>query len=119
MRSDQKRELFFSIAARLRAGLDVGLEDVATIAGATGEALREWENGTAEIPEPVLGRMIAAGKSLDQLLGIFRPERLPQVIRRRADAFDGERALDWILDGRIAEVADRYDEGLSYLKRPA
>lgn len=119
MQPGQKRELFFSIAARVRECLDVGLEDIGTMAGATGEAVREWQNGTAEIPEPALGRMIAAGNSLDQLLGIFRPERLPQVIRRRADVFDGERALDWILDGRIAEVADRYDQGLAYLKRTA
>jgi len=48
------------------------------------------------------------------MLEIFRPERLFQVVRRKADLFDGESALEWILRGRVAEVADRYELALSY-----
>lgn len=119
MQSETKREYCLAILRQIREYLDVSVEDVGTMFGLTGETVREWQGGTAEIPDKTVGQMVAAGNSLNQLLGIFRPERLPQVIRRRADAFDGERALDWILDGRIAEVAERYDQGLSYLKRTA
>jgi len=52
--------------------------------------------------------------ALTRLLALFRPERLPEVIQRPADLFDGERALDWIRRGRAAEVADRYEMALSY-----
>jgi hypothetical protein len=39
---------------------------------------------------------------------------LPTGIRRPAELFDGETALAWILRGRIAEVADRYETALLY-----
>ena len=49
-----------------------------------------------------------------RLRKIFVAKRLRSVIRRRAEAFDGERALDWILRGKITEVAERYERLLSY-----
>jgi transcriptional regulator with XRE-family HTH domain len=103
----------------LRDNLDLSREDLGTMFGVTGETWRAWEEGAAEIPETTFAKIVAAGAALERMLWLFRPERLPQVIRRRADAFNGERALDWILDGRIAEVAERYDSGLSYLSRTA
>jgi hypothetical protein len=119
MQSEARRGYCLAILRQIREYLDISVEDVGAMFGTTGETVREWQAGTAEIPEKTVGQMIAAGNSLNQLLGLFRPERLPQVIRRRAEAFNGERALDWILDGRIADVAERYDQGLSYLKRTA
>ena len=114
-----KREKACAVLRVLRETLDLSREDLATMFGATGETACAWEDGAQEIPETTFAKMIAAGTALDRMLWMFRPERLPQVIRRRAEAFDGERALDWILDGRIAEVAERYDSGLSYLPRTA
>ncbi len=40
--------------------------------------------------------------------------RLPQVIRRPVDIFDGHSALEWILLGRIEEVAKRYEVAFAY-----
>jgi hypothetical protein len=54
------------------------------------------------------------GEALDRLLALFQPARLPLAIRRPAELFDGERALDWILRGRIGEAAGRYEIALSY-----
>ncbi len=108
-----------SILARLKAGLDVGSEDVGAMFGATGDIARAWELGTEEVPDLIFARVIAAESAFNRLAEIFRPERLPQVIRRRAPVFDNERALDWILDGRIAEVAERYDSGLAFLQKEA
>ncbi len=117
MHSGAKRERACSIFERLQSGLDISFEDVATMFGATGEEARGWRDGSEEIPEITFARMIAAENALDRLAQVFRPERLPQVIRRRAPVFENERALDWILDGRIAEVAQRYDEGLAFLSK--
>lgn len=72
-----------------------------------------WRAGVSIAPE-TRARIIAAGAALDRLLALFTPESLAQAVRRRAELFDGKRALDWILAGRIAEVADRYDVALSY-----
>ena len=55
-----------------------------------------------------------ASSAVMRLAAIFRPERLPQVIRRKAALFGGESALDWILRGQIHEVADRYETTLAY-----
>lgn len=99
--------------------LDLSHEDIGTMLGSTGAQVAAWENGSEPLPEPVLGKLRAANAALDQLLTLFAADRLPQVIRRRADAFNGERALDWILDGRMSDVADIYDGGLSYLRKTA
>ncbi len=119
MHADIKQERALLIMKRLRKHLDLSGEDLGTMLGLTGQAVRAWEAREAEVPDLVFGKLIAAQSALDQLLGIFLPERLPEVIRRRAAAFDGGRALDWILDGRIADVAEKYDRGLAYLGRPA
>lgn len=99
--------------------LDFSHEDIGAMLGLTGADVAAWENGSAPLPEPVLGKLRSANAALDQLLTLFVAARLPQVIRRRAEAFNGERALDWILDGRISEVADRYESGLAYVKKTA
>jgi len=78
------------------------------------DTVRLWERGHGEVPAARRAELLLADKALDRLLELFRPERLPQVIRRKADLFDKEQALDWILRGRIADVADRYDAALSY-----
>jgi hypothetical protein len=113
------RERGLAILRNLETNLGLSVEDLGTMLGLTGDSVRAWRSHEAEIPALEFGKLVAAGSALDQLLGIFRAERLPQVIRRRAAGFDGERALDWILDGRISEVAERYDRGLSYLKLTA
>jgi transcriptional regulator with XRE-family HTH domain len=114
MERAQKHQKASGILGRLRICLDLSQEDLGTMLGTTGEGVRAWESGEAEIPEMTFARLVTADNALERMLWLFRPDRLPQVIRRRADAFDGERALEWILDGRIAEVADRYDSGLSF-----
>ena len=119
MERAQKQQKATAILHRLRTCLDLSQEDLGTMFGATGEDVRAWESGAAEIPELTFARLVSADGALDRMLWLFRPDRLPQVIRRRAEAFDGERALEWILDGRIAEVAERYDSGLSYQRRTA
>ncbi len=107
-------ELAANLAARndardvrdqLRAHLALNDADMERALGACGE-LQSSPEAHAYVA--------SAGAALDRLLHLFKPESLAQVIRRPAELFDGKRALDWILEGRIAEVADRYDVALSY-----
>jgi hypothetical protein len=96
------------------AYLGLSLDHLARMLSVAGDTVRLWERGYGEVPASRFGELLLADKALDRLLTLFRPERLPQVIRRKADLFEGEEALDWILRGRIADVADRYDSALSY-----
>jgi transcriptional regulator with XRE-family HTH domain len=99
---------------RLMAHLALSYDDVGRIAGVSGETIRRWDRGTVMIPAEKLGRLTAASAALDTFLTLFRPEALPEVIRRPAEAFGSERALDWILRGRIAEAAALYERELRY-----
>jgi len=102
------------ILRRLGAYLGLSMDHLARMFEVAGDTIRLWERGHGEVPAARMSELLLADKALDRLLDLFRPERLPQVIRRKADLFDKEQALDWILRGRIADVADRYDAALSY-----
>lgn len=94
--------------------LRLSLDEIGRMFDASDETARRWSSGVTRIPEDKLARVDLAASALNRLRRLFRPERLPQVIRRPAERFGGQRALDLILQGRIAEVADRYDRDLVY-----
>jgi hypothetical protein len=95
--------------------LAISTDELGRIFQVSGETVRRWEHNRVAVPAGKQAEITAAGAALRRLRSFFRPERLPLVIRRRpAPLFDGESALDWILRGRIREVADRYDRLLSY-----
>jgi len=102
------------VIQRLMGHLSLSQDELGRLVGVTGETVRRWKTGATRIPLSCLAELTAAEAALNRLLQIFRPERLPLAIRRKADLFGGKRALDWILDGRIAEVADHYEISLAY-----
>ena len=106
----QGRQIVRDLIVRLGLTRD----EVAAMLHVPVETLDAWESGRTTIPKESVAQLQAAGTALSKLLGIFQPERLPQVIRREADLFDGHPAVDWIVRGRIAEVAERYESVLAY-----
>lgn len=102
------------ILHRLMRLLDLSRDETGRMFGVTGETVRRWEHSMVEIPAHQMAALTAADAALEGLIELFLPDRLPLVIRRPAELFDGERALDWILRGRIADVAERYDHLLMY-----
>lgn len=106
----QGRQIVRDLIVRLGLARD----EVAKMLRVPSETLDSWESGRTKIPTDSLTQLQAAGTALSKLLGIFQPERLPQVIRREAELFDGKPAVDWIVSGRIAEVAERYERVLAY-----
>lgn len=98
----------------LMACLDLSYDDLGRMFDVSGETVRRWEKGSHPIPSERKAEITLAGAALDRLLKIFRVERLAETIRRTAGLFDGKTALSWILQGRIAEVADRYEVLLRY-----
>ncbi len=99
---------------RLAGMLNLSYDDLGRMLGVSGESVRRWARGTGQTPDSHLATLDVAGAALDRLLELFVPERLPQVVRRPAELFDGERALDWILRGRIQDVVERYETALMY-----
>jgi transcriptional regulator with XRE-family HTH domain len=107
---EQARAALRSLSGRLELGQD----DLGRMIGVSGETIRRWERGAIGIPAERRAEILAAEAGLRRLQELFLPERLPTAIRRPAELFDGETALAWILRGRIAEVADRYETALLY-----
>lgn len=106
-----------SVRAALRAlmtGLELSQDDVGRMLGVSGETIRPWHRGATGIPAESLTAILAAEAGLRRLQNLFPAERLAVVVRRPVEIFDGESALDWILRGRIAAVADRYETVLLY-----
>jgi hypothetical protein len=98
----------------LMSHLELSYNDLGRIFDVAGETVRRWEQGSHRVPPTRLGQIRSAAAALDRLLAIFRPESLPQVIRRDVELFEDESALGWILRGRIGDVADRYEMALAY-----
>jgi hypothetical protein len=99
---------------RLAAQLGLSYDQLGRMFQVSGETARRWEKGETSVPQKRRAEISHATAALDRLLAMFKPERLSQVVRRPAPAFEQRPALEWILRGRIADVADRYDLALSY-----
>jgi transcriptional regulator with XRE-family HTH domain len=103
-----------SALRRLMVHLGLSYDQLGRAFAVSGETVRRWERGSHPLPDERLADLVQADAALDRLLAIFRPERLAHGVRRKADLFAGESALDWILRGRIADAADRYESALVY-----
>jgi transcriptional regulator with XRE-family HTH domain len=102
------------ILRRLMGLLSLSFDELGRLLGVSGETVRRWERGSHRVPDERMAQLDQAGAALERLVEVFRPERLARVLRRAADLFRGETALDWILRGRISDVADRYEAALTY-----
>ncbi len=99
---------------RVSTCLELSFENVGRILNVPGETVRRWERGISRIPTDALATLELVDSALNRLSKLFLPQRLPEVVRRKADLFNGARALDWILQGRIGDVVDRYEHALTY-----
>ena len=102
------------ILRRLMTSLDLTANQVGKMFRVSGQVVRSWERADKEVPDDMQAKLVSTEAALTKLLELFRPERLPQVVRRGAKLFDGQRALDLILRGCIADVAAQYEAALAY-----
>lgn len=117
LRKDLGRERAQVALRSFMAHLDLSFDQLGRMFGVSGETVRRWERGTHPVPEGRLAQLTASEAALGRLLEIFQPEALPRVVRRHAELFEGDTPLDWILRGRIREVADRYEALFSFQAR--
>lgn len=102
--------------ARLIELLDLSLEQVATILGVAIEQVVEWTGDRGTPPAYAVAELHQLDDALSTLEHLFNPERIPQIIRRPAELFGGESALDLILRGDLPLVVAKYDESLHYAR---
>lgn len=98
----------------IKTTLDLDAGEVGKWLGVKEATVRVWEAAEKPIPRRIASQLAETQEALRRLKSMFLPERLPQVVRRPAELFDGDSALDWILQGRLREVADRYELLLRY-----
>ncbi len=99
---------------RLRDTFALSFDELGALLGTSGETVRRWERGLTEIPVDPAATLTGMEDALDRLARLFKPDRLKLVVRRNADLFGGERALDCILRRRLGEVVSRYEQELRY-----
>lgn len=99
---------------RLRALLGITLEQASRIYRVPTSTLVSWLDNQTPIPPECLALISQTDASLKVIDDLFEEARLPDLVRRPAEVFGGQSALDWILGGRIREVADTYDEALYF-----
>ena len=102
------------ILRTLIAALELSFDELGRMFRVAGETVRRWETGASSISSDRKATITSTREPLNKLLKIFRQARLPQVIRRPAELFSGERALDWIMRGKIVDVANRYEIALRF-----
>lgn len=102
------------VLRRLMTLLGLSYDQLGRAFSVSGETVRRWERGSHPIPDERLPDLSQADAALSRLLQVFRPDRLLQVVRRKAELFEGETGLSWILRGRIADVAGRYETALAF-----
>jgi hypothetical protein len=98
----------------IRFHLGLGYGEIGRMFGVPGQTVRAWATGEMATPEEYAARISEAHGALLRLLRLVRPDRLAQVVRRPAEAFGGRCALDLIVEGRIAEVAETFEAILEY-----
>jgi len=96
------------------SSLGLSYAQAGQLLGVSAVTVRRWHRRATAIATEKLALLAEVEDAIGRLSAMFLAERLPQVIRREADLFDGEAALTWILQARIGEVADRYEGLLGY-----
>lgn len=114
LRSEEAHREGLEALIDLMTTLDLDARQAGQILEVSEETVRRWEREDEPLPQEITATLSEIQDALQRLKSMFLPERLPQVIRRPAELFGGDSALEQILQGRIREVADRYDLLLRY-----
>lgn len=106
--------------ATMTQRLDLSDADLATMlwnqsgAEITDAMVHAWLSRIVDVPEQLIDILCEDEMECMKLVDMYRPDRLPDIIRRPAPAFGDDSALSFILAGRIAHVARTYDDALSF-----
>lgn len=80
----------------------------------TSATVHGWLSRIAVVPDELISILRDDEDYCIMLLRMYRPERLPDIIRRPAPAFGEDSALSFILAGRLADVVRIHDDLLQF-----
>jgi transcriptional regulator with XRE-family HTH domain len=94
---------------RIRSTLGITAAELARLLRVSREAIRKWEHGDPIAPDrwPDIDRLLEAAQTL---LGYFKPEYVPSVIRRPVPDLNNDTPLDYLASRRFDELAAYFDE---------
>lgn len=98
---------------RIRSTLGITGADLARLLRVSREAIRKWERGDPIAPDrwPDIDRLLEA---VQMLLGYFKPEYLPSVIRRPVPDLNNDAPIDYLASRRFDELAAYFDEKFNF-----
>lgn len=102
------------ILMRLRDRLALDNRELGKMFGTNEATVRRWLEGIDVVPIAFVSSLTPQAAALSRLEEILIPDRMAEAIRRPAPLFDGQAALEWILDGRFSQVVDRYEIAFRY-----
>lgn len=102
------------VLEQFRTELNLSFDQLGRLLGVNGETVRRWMVGAAPISMDQLAAISEKGSVYERIRSHFHPQRIAIVVRRPSEAFGDQRALDWMLAGRMAEVMRVYDAELRF-----
>lgn len=99
---------------KVQSTLELDLDQLSSMLDSTSNVVSSWLHRKRAIPIETLALLSEVEEAHQRLTQMFLPERLPQVIRRSAELFGNTSALEWIVQGRFRDVANRYELLLRY-----
>ena len=98
--------------ARLMAGWQLSVSDMARLFGVTRQAVQQWlDNGVPPARQPKLLQVLRIGDLLERNL---QPSRIPAVVRSDAGAFGGRSMLELIARDRHQELLDSVERSFDW-----
>ncbi len=98
--------------ARLMAGWQLSVSDVARLFGVTRQAVQQWlEDGVPAARQPKLLQILRIGDLLERNL---QPPRIPAVVRSDAGSYGGRSMLELIADGRHDELLESVERSFDW-----
>ena len=98
--------------ARLMAGWQLSVSDVARLFGVTRQAVQQWlDDGVPPARQPTLLQVL---RIADLLEGNLQSSRIPAVVRSDSAAYGGRSMLELIADGRHDELLNSVERSFDW-----
>jgi len=100
--------------ARLLAGWQLSISDVARFFGVSRQAVQQWlDSGVPPARQPKLLQIIRIGDLLERNL---EPQRIPAIVRSDAAAYGGRSMLEMIADDRHDELVESVERSFDWAR---
>ncbi len=111
--SEQRDAGYLAKVERIGSGFGLRPGELHRLLGVSAEGLRGWQRG-GRISEDRWAAIDRLYSALRHLTRYIKPSALPAVTRRKNPALNNQSALEWLMNGRDAELLRFYDDLFAY-----